>query len=68
MGNLVSWETGINHYFYMVPDNTRGSTFRKLQGSKMAYFTNKYFSIWVNMKAMNMLFQMRYGSLLSSKK
>ena len=53
---------------YVPQESTRGSPIRKLQDSKMAHFTNKYFSIWVHMKALNMLFQMRYGSLLSSKK
>ena len=28
----------------------RGKTFRKLQGSKIAYFTDKYLSIWGHMK------------------
>ena len=39
---------------------TRGKSFRQLQGSKIAYFTNKYFSIWGHMKALVFPFHMRY--------
>ena len=47
---------------------TRGSTFRQLQGSKIAYFTNKYLSIWGHMKAIAMPFHMVYGNMIYSKR
>ena len=47
------------HHILKDKNCTRGSPIRKLQVSKMVYFTNKYLSIWVHMKPMNILFLMR---------
>ena len=47
--------------------NTRASRLRRIKCPKQGFFTNKYLSKWSQMKALNMPFQMRYGSLLSSK-
>ena len=48
--------------------NTRGHTYKGIIGPYQGYFTNKYLSIWDHMKALTILFHMRYGSLLSSMK
>ena len=41
---------------------TRGKIFKGIIRPEQAYFTNKYVSIWGQMKDLNMLFQMRYDS------
>ena len=47
---------------------TRGRTFRLRQGWKQGFFTKKYFRYLVHMKALHLLFHMRYGSPLCSRK
>ena len=47
---------------------TRGKLLRQLQGLKIAYFTNKYLSIWSHMKAIVMPFHMMHGNMIYSKR
>ena len=47
--------------------NTRGKILKGLWPSEMAYFTNRYLSIWHHMKAIAIPFHMRYGSMICSK-
>ena len=47
---------------------TRGKKLKQVQGQKIAYFTNKYLSIWGHMKALVLPFHMMYGNMIYSKR
>ena len=48
--------------------NTRWKMAKMRLSLEFKKITNNYCWFWVHMKALNVIFEMRYGSLLSSKK
>ena len=50
----------MHHTGCTISMSTRGKLLRQIQGLKVAYFTNKYFSIWGNMKVIVMPFYIMY--------
>ena len=49
-------------------NNSIGAPHIDRDRAENGYFTNKYFSNWVHMKALHLFFHLRYGSTLCFRK